>query len=77
MQFLAFSYVRRIPVKCRVLQIVGSSNYKLSFSDRKIFEEIDEKLERGNERSALLLLKDHQGKPGGVNCFGAARQVLN
>ncbi|XP_010941743.1 uncharacterized protein [Elaeis guineensis] len=38
-------------------------------------QQVDELLRKGNERGALSLVKDLQGKPGGLRCFGAARQV--
>lgn len=40
-------------------------------------EQIDEELSKGNDRTALALVKDLQGKTGGLRCFGAARQVLS
>lgn len=36
---------------------------------------VDEELRKGNERAALALVKDLQGKPGGLRCFGTARQI--
>ncbi|CAM8926037.1 unnamed protein product [Rhodiola kirilowii] len=72
-QYLALSPVRPVQLRCRLPRIVSSSDLRLS--SRNVLEEVDEKLARGDERSALLLVKDQQGKPGGVRCFGAARQV--
>lgn len=40
-----------------------------------MLEQIDLKLSSGDERAALSLVKDLQGKPDGLICFGAARQV--
>ncbi|KAK4346545.1 hypothetical protein RND71_032884 [Anisodus tanguticus] len=37
--------------------------------------QVDKELMKGDERAALSLVKDLQGKPGGLRCFGAARQV--
>lgn len=54
--------------------IVGSSETGLSGS-RQVLEQVDSKLSSGDERAALSLVKDLQGKPGGLRCFGAARQV--
>lgn len=74
-KYLDFSLIRRIPCRCRVSQIVSSASAKLGVSNGKLFEDLDDKLRRGDERSALLLVKDYQGKPDGVRCFGAARLV--
>nr|XP_017249250.1 PREDICTED: uncharacterized protein LOC108220094 isoform X2 [Daucus carota subsp. sativus] len=41
----------------------------------QLLEKVDRELEQGNERSALSLVKDVQGKPHGLRCFGAARLV--
>ncbi|XP_077240596.1 stress regulated protein isoform X2 [Tasmannia lanceolata] len=41
----------------------------------QILERVDVELTKGDERVALSLVKDIQGKPGGLRCFGAARQV--
>ncbi|GFQ02409.1 hypothetical protein PHJA_002384800 [Phtheirospermum japonicum] len=38
-------------------------------------EQVDKELNNGNERAALSLVRDLQGKPGGLHCFGAARQI--
>lgn len=43
----------------------------------QVLEQMDKELSKGNERAALSLVKDLQGKPGGLRCFGTARQVLN
>ncbi|KAI4303539.1 hypothetical protein MLD38_039152 [Melastoma candidum] len=44
-------------------------------SRKRVLEEVDEKLALGDERAALALVKGALGKPGGLACFGAARQV--
>ncbi|KAI8027676.1 hypothetical protein LOK49_LG02G02027 [Camellia lanceoleosa] len=41
----------------------------------QVLEQVDKELSNGDERIALSLVKDLQGKPGGLRCFGAARQV--
>ncbi|XP_051113894.1 uncharacterized protein LOC127239675 isoform X3 [Andrographis paniculata] len=41
----------------------------------QILEQIDEELSKGNDRAALNLARNLQGKPGGLSCFGAARQI--
>ncbi|XP_057721141.1 uncharacterized protein LOC130935419 isoform X1 [Arachis stenosperma] len=38
-------------------------------------EQIDKELSKGNDRAALALINDLQGKPAGLRCFGAATQV--
>ncbi|OIT32584.1 PREDICTED: uncharacterized protein LOC109207123 [Nicotiana attenuata] len=40
-----------------------------------VLEQVDKELKKGDDRAALSLVKDLQGKPGGLRCFGAARQV--
>ncbi|XP_031255470.1 uncharacterized protein LOC116113455 [Pistacia vera] len=61
----AFSFTTRI---------VSSSEIGI-ISKRQVLEQVDKELSKGDERSALALVKDFQGKPGGLRCFGAARQV--
>ncbi|XP_058216503.1 uncharacterized protein LOC131327382 isoform X3 [Rhododendron vialii] len=41
----------------------------------QVLEQIDKELSKGDDRAALSLVKDLQGKPGGFRFFGAARQV--
>ncbi|KAL8147299.1 hypothetical protein AgCh_004861 [Apium graveolens] len=41
----------------------------------QVLQKVDKELDKGNERSALSLVKDVQGKPDGLRCFGAARLV--
>lgn len=41
----------------------------------QVLEQVDKELSKGDERAALSLVKDLQGKPHGLRCFGAARQV--
>lgn len=54
--------------------IVGSSETGLS-RRRQALEKVDFELSSGDERAALSIVKDLQGTPGGLRCFGAARQV--
>lgn len=42
---------------------------------RQVLDQLDGELAKGDDRAALSLLKEWQGKPGGLRCFGAARQV--
>ena len=51
------------------------SSEQVVLSRRKTLEKVDEELAKGEDRAALSLVKDLQGKPGGLRCFGAARQV--
>ncbi|KAJ8769729.1 hypothetical protein K2173_005935 [Erythroxylum novogranatense] len=44
-------------------------------SRKRALEQVDKELSKGDERTALALVKDLQGKPEGLRCFGAARQV--
>ncbi|XP_022859904.1 uncharacterized protein LOC111380546 isoform X3 [Olea europaea var. sylvestris] len=41
----------------------------------KGLDQLDKELSKGDERAALNLVKDLQGKPGCLRCFGAARQI--
>lgn len=54
--------------------IISSSEIGLS-TRRQALEQVDSKLSSGDERAALSLVKELQGKPDGLRCFGAARQV--
>lgn len=53
--------------------VAGSS--EIALSRRQVLEQVDKELGKGDERAALSLVKELQGKPGGLRCFGAARQV--
>ncbi|XP_008246543.1 PREDICTED: uncharacterized protein LOC103344701 [Prunus mume] len=48
---------------------------EVSVSRQQVLKQVDKELDKGDERAALSLVKDVQGKPGGLRCFGAARQV--
>ncbi|XP_057961561.1 uncharacterized protein LOC131153338 isoform X6 [Malania oleifera] len=52
--------------------IVSSYNSANGVSRRQALEQVDKELAKGDERAALSLVKDLQGKPGGLRCFGAA-----
>lgn len=47
-----------------------------SASRLQALERVDDELTKGNERAALSIVKELQGKSGGLRCFGAARQVV-
>ncbi|KAK5786374.1 hypothetical protein PVK06_041010 [Gossypium arboreum] len=51
------------------------SSAEIGVSRRQVLEQVDKELSKGDERAALSLVKDLQGKPGGLRCFAAARQV--
>ncbi|TYJ11578.1 hypothetical protein E1A91_A11G285600v1 [Gossypium mustelinum] len=51
------------------------SSAEIGVSRRQVLEQVDRELSKGDERAALSLVKDLQGKPGGLRCFAAARQV--
>ncbi|KAI9187326.1 hypothetical protein LWI28_026825 [Acer negundo] len=53
----------------------SSSSSEIQVSKRQVLQQVDKELINGNDREALSLVKDFQGKPGGLRCFGAARQV--
>ncbi|XP_042991864.1 uncharacterized protein LOC122318508 isoform X2 [Carya illinoinensis] len=48
---------------------------QVGVSRRQALEQLDKKLAEDDDRAALSLAKDLQGKPGGLQCFGGARQV--
>ncbi|XP_054776603.1 uncharacterized protein LOC129285079 [Prosopis cineraria] len=48
---------------------------KFEVSTRQLLQQVDKELSSGDDRAALALVKDLQGKRGGLRCFGAARQV--
>ncbi|KAK4391815.1 hypothetical protein Sango_1959300 [Sesamum angolense] len=62
------------PRSCRIVseleQPVGGGAVRW-----QVLEQVDKELSTGNERAALNLVKDLQAKPGGLRCFGAARQI--
>ncbi|KAF8017932.1 hypothetical protein BT93_H2982 [Corymbia citriodora subsp. variegata] len=59
----------------KTIVIRASSASQVEFSRRQVLERVDEELAKGNERAAVALVKDSQGKPGGLRCFGSARQI--
>ncbi|XVE62929.1 hypothetical protein DITRI_Ditri06bG0158700 [Diplodiscus trichospermus] len=60
-------------LRLSTFRIVGSS--EIGVSRRQALEQVDKELSKEDERAALSLVKNLQGKPGGLRCFGAARQV--
>ncbi|KAL2942253.1 ATP-dependent zinc metalloprotease FtsH [Bienertia sinuspersici] len=42
---------------------------------KQVLEKLDNELANGDERSALSIVKHSLTQPGGLRCFGAARQV--
>ncbi|KAI9084812.1 hypothetical protein K1719_033218 [Acacia pycnantha] len=48
---------------------------EVGVSTRQLLQQLEKELAKGDDRAALALVKDLQGKPGGLRCFGAARQV--
>lgn len=44
---------------------------------RSALKKVDRELSRGDFKSALSLVKQLKGKPGGLRGFGAAEQVLS
>ncbi|XP_020113960.1 uncharacterized protein LOC109728076 isoform X1 [Ananas comosus] len=67
----------RVPI-CRALKPSDSALSSLretGGSRLQVLEQVDEELRRGDDRAALSLVKGLQGKPEGLRCFGAARQV--
>ncbi|CAA6669051.1 unnamed protein product [Spirodela intermedia] len=60
-------------LRVRTLKFVCTS--ELGHLRLQLLEKVDDELRNGNERGALSLVKDLEGKSGGLRCFGAARQV--
>ncbi|XP_022154618.1 uncharacterized protein LOC111021839 [Momordica charantia] len=56
---------------------IGISNCssEVGLRRRQVLEQLDGELAKGDDRAALSLLKESRGKPGGLRCFGAARQI--
>ncbi|KAM3752837.1 hypothetical protein ACB098_03G048600 [Castanea mollissima] len=63
----------RLQLKLPALRITCSSEVVVSRG--QVLEQVDKELAKGDDRAALSLVKHSQGKPGGLQCFGAARQV--
>ena len=73
----AHSYLPRLRFPSFGVSTCCSSEQQVSqyVPRRKVLEKVDEELAKGDDKLALLLAKDLQGKPQGLRCFGAARQV--
>ncbi|GKV08899.1 hypothetical protein SLEP1_g20470 [Rubroshorea leprosula] len=54
---------------------VVASSPETAVSRRQALEQVDRELAKGDERAALSIVKELQGKPGGLRCFGAGRQL--
>uniref|UniRef100_A0A2N9FD39 Peptidase M41 domain-containing protein n=1 Tax=Fagus sylvatica TaxID=28930 RepID=A0A2N9FD39_FAGSY len=63
----------RMQLKLPAFRIVCSSEVVISRG--QVLELVDKELAKGDDKAALSLVKQWQGKPGGLRCFGAARQV--
>lgn len=57
--------------------VTGSEAADFAIRRRRAFKRVDKELSRGNFKAALNLVKQLQGKPGGLRGFGAAKQVLS
>lgn len=68
--YSGWSYLplQRLPTHKFVCSSIGVSR-------KQVLEQVDKELVKGDERAALSLVKDLQGKSGGLRCFGTARQV--
>lgn len=64
----------RPQLRLPAFNIICSSD--VGVSRRQALEQLDKKLAEGDDKAALSHAKDLQGKPGGLRCFGAARQVV-
>ncbi|XP_048235960.1 uncharacterized protein LOC8288484 [Ricinus communis] len=59
----------------RIVSSSSSSSSSVGVSRQQVLEQVDKELKKGDERAALTLVRDLQGKPAGLKCYGAARQV--
>lgn len=82
MNLKLFSYDLIPPVKLRLLTVRARDSPGPTTGSivprslrLQVLERVDEELRKGNEKRALALVKDAQGKPGGLCGFGAVRQV--
>ncbi|KAL2547920.1 hypothetical protein Fot_09450 [Forsythia ovata] len=56
-------------------QVVAKLKQPETIRRRRALRRVDRELENGNYKAALSLVKQLQGKPGGLRGFGAAQQV--
>lgn len=82
MSFVCFYYCSNLHLKPRVSTIKAvestesiAKSFKPNDNRLQILERVDDDLKKGDERRALSLVKELQGMPGGLMCFGAAREV--
>ncbi|KAH0994756.1 hypothetical protein GBA52_018620 [Prunus armeniaca] len=69
------SYKPQLQLSLRFSSFGVICSSEVSVSRQQVLKQVDKELDKGDERAALSLVKDVQGKPGGLRCFGAARQV--
>ncbi|XP_057439427.1 uncharacterized protein LOC130731220 isoform X1 [Lotus japonicus] len=68
--------VTSCPGQLKLVRVrIQCSTTNVGVSRRQLLEKLDKELLKGDDRAALALVKDLQGKPDGLRCFGAARQV--
>ncbi|KAI3890466.1 hypothetical protein MKX03_025008 [Papaver bracteatum] len=60
--------------KFRTVKMVNSTK-STTVLRWKVLEQVDEELMKGDEKAALNLVNDLQSRPGGLCCFGTARQI--
>ena len=63
-------------LKLKPFALRASCSAELEVSKQQLVQQLDKELASGDDRAALALVRDLQGKPGGLRCFGSARQVL-
>ncbi|KAI9084174.1 hypothetical protein K1719_033845 [Acacia pycnantha] len=68
------SYPKRL--KLQLFASRARCSAEVGVSTRQLLQQLEKELAKGDDRAALALVKDLQGKPGGLRCFGAARQIL-
>lgn len=82
MSFVCYYHGCYFRIRPRILKVKSAKSTEsivnsVELVDRRlqILERVDDELKKGNERGALSLVKQLQEKPGGLRCFGAARQA--
>ncbi|XP_050383140.1 uncharacterized protein LOC126799920 [Argentina anserina] len=68
------SYKPQLRFPTSIITLCSSSS-EVGVSRQQVLKQVDKELAKGDERAVLSLVKDLQGKPGGLRCFGAARLV--
>lgn len=73
----SFLHARPNILVIKAVEVTKSTAKSLETADGRLrfLQRVDDELRKRDERGALSLVKELQGVPGGLRCFGAARQV--